>query len=420
MKNNSNLWKPLKIGKLEAQNRFAVLPMECADADENGGLSPDALARYDRYCEGGSSLIFMEAITLQYETRSRAMQLLLDIHDPASVARWSKFIKDLKAKYPDKIVIFQYHHAGEVAGRSFSRRVSVKNLYGFGGDVIDEQYIDNYIDLQVETAKVLYDMGFDGIDLKMCHGYLGSQLVRPYNDREWKYGGSWENRSRFAFESCERIRKAIPDEKFLIGARVSMFEEMPGGQGHVGMDSPYIDLSESIALIQGMEERGCAYFGETIGNASLFWEYMSPTPSCSVNVYNHMTMSKLMKDNLKKDTVVIGAGMSVLGDGTQNQLRGVDPKINNFEHWANYCIETGGFDMVGLGRQAMADPYLPNKIKGNNDDAINWCKTCNLCSELEVRMEHIGCVVYNKKYADLLKKVRAQHGVLERIVTGDE
>ena len=80
----------------------------------------------------------------------------------------------------------------------------------------------------------------------------------------------------------DRIRRAVPNPKFLIGARVSMYEEMPGGQGHAGADSFCYDLSESIALLQGLEARGCSYFGETIGNASVYWENMAPSPSLSL------------------------------------------------------------------------------------------------------------------------------------------
>lgn len=127
-----------------------------------------------------------------------------------------------------------------------------------------------------------------------------------------------------------------------------------------------------------------------------------------------------MIDNLKPETVVIGAGLSVLEQGLHNRLRGVDPVRKNFNYWAHYCIETGGMDMVGLGRQALADPYLTIKFETRKEKEINWCRTCNLCSELEVRMEHIGCVVYNQKYAELLKKVRNLYGKLDRIVTGGE
>lgn len=164
---------------------------------------------------------------------------------------------------------------------------------------------------------------------------------------------------------------------------------------------------------------GCDYFGETIGNASIFWEYMSPTPSCYVNVYQHMTMSKIMKDAVKPETVIIGAGMSVLGDGMHNELRGLEAEKTSFENMAELVLNTGGMDMIGLGRQALADPYMPIKMRNGRDDEISWCLTCNLCSELEVRQEHIGCVVYNQYYAGLLKECRKKFGKLNRIVTGD-
>ena len=390
------LWRPFKIGGRIAKNRFAILPMECNDALEGGGLSQSAINRYHEYCAGGAGIVIFEGVPLQYMNRSRKNQLLLDIYDEENRIQWKKLISDLKAEYPETLLIIQYHHGGEVAGEDFSCRVTVKNLHGFGGELIDEKYIDDYIALQAETARFLYEIGADGVDIKLGHGYLGSQILRPYNDRAWKYGGPWENRSRFAFDTCEKIRAAVPDEKFLIGARVSMYEEFPGGQGHAGPDSPYIDLKESIDLIKGLEARGCSFFIETIGNAYVFWNNMAPAPSCSVNVYDHMTMAKLMKDNLKPETVVIGAGMSVLGDGSNNQLKGVDPDKRSFSYWANYCIETNGMDAVGIGRQALADPYLPAKLKEGKTGEINWCRMCNMCSDLEGYKERIGCAVYGE------------------------
>jgi len=391
------LWSPLNIGGTSAKNRFAILPMECNDALEGGGISRSVIDRYHAYCEGGAGIVIFEGVALRYENRSREYQILLDIYNDENRNQWRKLISDLKAKYPETLLIVQYHHGGEVAAEEFSRRVTVKDLPGFGGELIDEKYIDDYIALQVETAKFLYEIGVDGVDIKLGHGYLGSQILRPYNDREWKYGGPWENRSRYAYDTCEKIRAAVPDEKFLIGARVSMYEEFPGGQGHAGPDSPYIDLTESIELIRGLEARGCSFFIETIGNAYVFWNNMAPEPSCSVNVYDHMTMAKLMKDSLKPETVVIGAGMSVLGDGSSNQLGGVDPDKKSFAYWSNYCVETGGMDVVGIGRQALADPYLPAKFKEGRTGEINWCRMCNMCSDLKSKKEHSGCAVYGKR-----------------------
>ena len=404
----SPLWTPLRIGNLTSKNRFAVLPMEAADADPDGAPTDSTVQRYRDYCRGGSGVVWIEAVSLEAPTRSRNNQLLLDVYDASSRRAWEKFIGDLKKEFPDTIIILQYHHGGETVSANASRKVSVKELYGFGGDIIDAGYIDSFIDREVETAKFLHEIGADGIDLKMCHGYLGSQILRPYNDRDWEYGGSWENRSRFAFDPCERIRDMIPDRRFLLGARVSMYDEMPGGQGHVGADSPYIDLSESIALIKGMEARGCDFFGETIGNASVYWKNMSPVRSCAANVYQHLTMAKIMKDNLRPETVVIGAGLSVLGKGGESRLGGMPPENEGLKAFSEKCISTGGLDMIGLGRQAFADPYLPLKMQLGADDQIKWCRTCNMCSELELNMKHIGCVVYDGKYKELLDKTRAQ------------
>lgn len=160
---NNILWSPLQIGGLTTKNRFAVLPMECADAAEGSHLSQDMQMRYDRYAEGGAGLVFLEAVTLQHETRSRDRQLLLDVYKKESREEWERFVASFKAKHPSTLLIFQYHHAGETAGKEFSRRVTVKPLTPFGGELIDAWYIDDYIHRQVETAKFLYRIGVDGI-----------------------------------------------------------------------------------------------------------------------------------------------------------------------------------------------------------------------------------------------------------------
>ncbi|WP_416175629.1 2,4-dienoyl-CoA reductase [Clostridium sp.] len=417
---NTPLAQPFKVGNLTAKNRFCIQPMECCDGDEKGIFTEDSLERYENLFAGGAGVIVMESITLQFDTRARKTQLMLDVDDPENRKAWEKFVKNLKTKYPDPIFIVQLNHSGEVSAETFSHRVCVKPLYGFGGEVIGEEYIDGVIDSFVKASKFLYDIGVDGVDVKFCHGYLGSQILRPYNDRKWKYGGSWENRSRFAFDMIEKIRKAVNDDNFLVGAKVTMYEGMPGGQGHAGPDSPLIDLTESIDLVKGCEERGASFFIETLGNPSVTWDLMTPNSVTADDVYMHMTMAKILKDNVKPETLVVGGGLSILGNGKYNKLRGVKPEWNNLFHWGNYMVGNNHFDMIALGRQSFADPFLPKKYMENREDEINWCTCCNGCSELMIRQNHVGCAVYNKKYVDLLKKVRAEKGRLKRVVTGDE
>ena len=403
------LERPIHIGKRLAKNRFLIQPMECIDGNLRGGFSESTLQRYDNLFRGGAGVVVMEAVTLQYESRARRNQLLLDVDDPENRDQWECFLFQKRMHYPNTLLIVQLHHSGELSDDSFSRRVCVKPLPGYGGDLIDEAYIEKTIDSYVKAAHFLACSGADGVDLKFCHGYLPSQILRPYNDRRWKYGGSFENRARFAYELCEKVRRAIPDEKFLIGAKVSMYDEMPGGQGHAGPYSPIIDPAESVALCKGLEDRGANFFIETLGNAGCGWSLMCPDRYSAGNVFQHMTMAKLLRRNLRPETTVICGGLSVLRDGKHNGLNGLDPEKNSLFYWGNTCIEAGDFDMIALGRQSLADPFLPQKYVDKKTDEIRWCLCCNRCGELEAAQECCGCAVYNKPYVERYKALKQKH-----------
>ena len=216
--------------------------------------------------EGRAGLVSLEAITVTKESRSRDNQLAIMAENAEPL---KKFVKEVKAVNPESLFIFQLTHSGELSHPDFSRRVTVKPLYGYGGDLLEEEDLDRIMDEFVLAAKITHDAGADGVDLKLCHGYLGSQILRPYNDRKWKYGGSWENRSRFAFELTERIAREVNDPNFLIGSKVSAWEGFPGGFGTEGPDSPIIDLEEPIKLLKGLEERGAQYFIQSAGSPSI-------------------------------------------------------------------------------------------------------------------------------------------------------
>ena len=165
--------------------------------------------------------------------------------------------------------IFQLTHSGEISNPDFSKRVTPNPLPGYGGELLTEADVEKIMDSYVTAAKIAYKAGADGIDMKLCHGYLGSQMIRPHNDRDWKYGGSWENRSRFAFKLIERIREAVPDEKFLIGSKVSAWEGFPGGFGTEGPHSPIMDLTPTGGAFSRGSSKWKKWTGFLWGSASL-------------------------------------------------------------------------------------------------------------------------------------------------------
>ena len=402
------LLQPIKIGNKEAKNRFFIQAMECCDADLEGNPTDLTLERYENLCKGGAGVITLEAISVTHESRSRDDQLMIM---PENKPALERFMKKLREVNPDAIIVFQLTHSGELSHPAFSRRVTVNPLYGYGGDIMTEEEVDDIMERFVQAAVIAHDVGADGVDLKLCHGYLGSQILRPYNSRDWKYGGSWENRRRFAYDLYERIAKAVNDPDFLIGSKISMWEGFPGGFGTPSPDSVLIDMTEPLDLIKGLEERGAQYFVETLGSPSITVSLVQAEKKHPYIAYLHQTFQKAIKDAVKPETVVIGSNYSVYGKGNKN-LQACDPKENTLLKVGARAIENNICDMVALGRQSLADPLLPLKLKEGREEDIHFCTICDNCLELLIGQQKIGCCTYNKRYTDILVNTRKELGKL--------
>jgi 2,4-dienoyl-CoA reductase-like NADH-dependent reductase (Old Yellow Enzyme family) len=318
----------------------------------------------------------------------------------------------LREVNPKTIFIYQLTHSGELSNSEFSKRLSVKPLPGFKADVFTEEEFDKIMDDFILAAKITRDSGADGIDMKLCHGYLGSQILRPYNTRKWKYGGKWENRRQFAFDLYERIKQAVPDKDFLIGSKISVWEGFPGGFGTAGPDTPVIDLSEPVDLVKGLEERGAQYFIQSAGSPSITISLTQADKDHPYFAYLHQYFAKVFRDNLKKETVVIGSNYSVFGKG-KSKLQAVSPKDSALLAYGAQNIAKGYVDMVALGRQSFADPLLPVKLREGREKEINFCNACDNCLELLIRQRPIGCCTYNKFYTKVLVDTRKEMGSLK-------
>jgi len=405
----SALFTPIKIGPKTASNRFVINAMECCDSDEKGNPTEKTYQRYTNLFKGNAGVIVLEAITVSYENRGRDTQLSILPHNAEAL---TKFVAEMRKVNDKPLFLFQLTHSGELSHPAFSRRVCVKPLPGFGGDLLSEEDIERIMDEFVLAAKICHDAGADGIDMKLCHGYLGSQLLRPYNDRQWKYGGPWENRSRFAFELIERIIKEVNDPNFLVGSKVSAWEGFPGGCGSAGPDTAVMDLTETIALIKGLEERGAAFILQSAGSPSITLALSQPDKAIPDYAYLHHYFSYTFKQNLKPETVVIGSAYSVFRDG-KNNLQAVKREEASLMYWGDKNIRDGVVDMIAIGRQSLADPLLPAKAMAGELDKVNWCSACDNCIELLIRQQNVGCCTYNRPYTAALKKIRQEEGRLK-------
>ena len=410
MNYKETLLSPIKIGNKTAVNRFFAQAMECTDADDAGNPTELTYQRYEKLFQGKWGLNSLEAISLTQEHRSRKNQLLIQ---PQNAPALATFMKKMRELNKEALMIFQLTHSGELSHPGFSRRVTVCPSPTYGGDLLSEEDVDKIMGDFVLAAKITHDVGADGIDLKLCHGYLGSQILRPFNTRKWKYGGSWENRRAFAFDLFERISKEVNDKDFLIGCKISAWEGFPGGFGTAGPESPVMDLTEPLDLIKGLEERGAQFIIQSAGSPSITISLTQANRSHPYWAYLHPTFQKAFRNALKPETVVIGSNYSVWGKGNKSLQMRV-PEDNNVLKVGAQNIQNGIVDMIGLGRQTFADPLFPLKVIEGKEDDIKYCTLCDNCLELLIRQRPIGCTTFNKFYTEVLQEVRREKGELEQ------
>jgi len=130
------LLSPIQFGTKTSQNRFFIQPMEGNDADPEGNPTDLTYERYENLFRGEAGVVTLEAITITDKNRGRMNQLFIM---PKNQPALTKFVSHLKQVNPNTIFLFQLTHSGELSNPAFSKRLSVKLLPGYEGDVFTEE-----------------------------------------------------------------------------------------------------------------------------------------------------------------------------------------------------------------------------------------------------------------------------------------
>ena len=406
--NEKTLLSGIKLGSKTLPNRIAINAMECCDADTDGNPRETAFRRYERLARGNAGAIIVEALSVVDENKGRAHQLTAL---PQNQKGLTDLVAAMRKANPKPAILWQLTHSGELSNPEFSERVCAKPFPGYEGRLLTEEEVAAILERFVFAAKMASDCGADGVDFKLCHGYLGSQLLRPFNDRKWKYGGSWANRTRFAYEFYERVAREVRNPDFIVGSKISAWEGLPGGMGSAGPDTPIINLTEVLDLVKGLEARGAKFIVQSAGNPSLTLALTQPDKRVPDYAYLHFWFQKEFRKAMKPETVLIGSAYSLFRDG-KNSFRGVKREESTLEYWGNKNIADGVCDMVALGRQSLADPLLPSKLEAGKRDEIKWCTGCDNCIEFLIRQRPVGCSTHEREYTLELQEIRKEQGKL--------
>lgn len=414
-KDLSTLFDKVKIGKHALPNRFAVHPMEGFDADMTGSPQDLAFRRYQRYAAGGSALIWLEATAVVHAGRSNPNQFYLH---KDNVAVYKKLVEETRREALDAgkvapVLILQLTHSGRYSKPEgmpapiiahHSPILDPKHNLPPDYPLITDEMLDELQEKFLRAAELAFEAGFDGIDIKSCHRYLVSELLASFTRENSRYGGSFENRTRFLRETLSKIHQKFPDK--IISTRMNAFDAIshPYGFGVSETDYHTPDLAEPLKLVGMLQEIGISLLNVSIGNPYFNPHFGRPFDFPIRNLKVPEEHPLIGIDRFLKITRQIQEAypnLPVIGSG-YTWLRHYMPYI------AAAVVKSGGATLIGQGRGMFAYPESVNELKAKGKmDPRKVCVTCSACTQIMRDGNHTGCVVRDSQiYGPIYREVK--------------
>ena len=342
-----HIFEPFTVKNMTVRNRTVMMPMGTNFGEQNGEMSFLHMQYYEQRAKGGVGLIILENVSVDSPLGSNGTtQLRLD-HD-SYIPRLFKLCETIH-KHGASIAV-QINHAGASAmsARTGVQPVSSSNIPSkVGGEIprpLTVEEIHEIAQKYGQAARRAQIIGFDAVEIHAGHSYLISQFLSPiYNKRTDEFGGSAENRARFARLVIEEVRKQV-GPTFPIILRISADEFMEGGN----------TLDDTLEYLQYLDAEIDIYNVSCGLNGSIQYQIDANYLEDGWRSY----MAKAVKEKFEKPCITMG------------NIR--DPQV------AEDILVRGDADFIGLGRGLIADPEWPNKVKEGRVDVLRKCISCNI------------------------------------------
>ena len=424
----SILAQPVAFGGLTIPNSLSVHAMEGCDGDSQGRPSKLTVRRYERFGAGGAGLLWAEAIAVVPEARANPRQLWL--HEGSKDA-FAAMVQRARAKAAEAngkdhrpVMVCQLTHSGRYSKPDGTARPIIGQRDPYrdclvpqwpphlkGKSKLPDDYplvtdadLDKLQDAYVEAARIAFEIGFDAVDIKSCHGYLINELLACHN-RPGKYGGSFENRTRLLVETVDRVRSELGDKGRVV-TRLGIYDAIPYpyGWGVDKDDYTKPDLTEPKKLVGLLQDRGVGLIDITIANPYYNPHVGRPFNEPIVGGYDepeHPLTGVARLVNVTGEMQQAFPKVALVGTG-YSWLRTLMANVGA----ANKAA--GLVTIVGGGRMAFAYPDFARDIvtKGRMEpDKV--CIGCSACTQIMRDAGRTGCVVRdNAVYGPIFKHGR--------------
>jgi NADPH2 dehydrogenase len=409
-------------------NRFCTHPMEGWDGTLDGKPSELTTRRWRNFGRSGAKLIWGgEAIAVEHDGRANPNQLLINSENLSALEMLRDcLVKEHEIHYggvDDLLVGLQLTHSGRFSRPDPDHKLKPVIVYRHpyldekfdvpdDYPVITDDEIKQLIARFVNAAEMAWEAGFQFVDIKHCHGYLGHEFLTAHS-RTGPYGGVFENRTRFLREVVTGIKQLVPGMR--IGVRLSAFDFPPfqtdpesgigvrvplKGDGNYWFGSNFrdpteLDFSESIKFLKLLESleielvnitAGSPYYVPHIQRPALFppSDGYQPPEDPLVGVARQITTTATLKTHFP--------GMAFVGTA-YSYLQEWLPNV------AQAAVRNDRVDFIGLGRLILSYPEFPaDLMAGKTLARKRLCRTFSDCTTAPRNGLVSGCYPLDKFY----------------------
>jgi 2,4-dienoyl-CoA reductase-like NADH-dependent reductase (Old Yellow Enzyme family) len=425
---DSALARPVQLNGRSVGNRWAILPMEGWDCLPDGSPSELTERRWLRFGESGAKMIFgCEAAAVMLSGKSNTRQMMITTETAENLGKLRRKMVDRHAgKFgtaDDLYVGLQLTHSGRYSHPDDDKILKSVTAYAhplldrkFGNsaaNVVSDGELDEIVATFIAAARLARDAGFHFVDIKHAHGYLGHELLSAI-ERPGKYGGSFENRTRFFREITQGIRSEVPGID--ISLRFSIFDMIPFEKGPdragrpMQWDGPYpyafggdgsgagYDLTEPLEFLRLAHSLGVKFICATVGSPyynphiqrpayyPVSDGYLPPEDPLTGAFRQIKVVAEMKK--LIPEMNIIGSGYTCLQEWLPNV--------------AEYVTGHGMADFVGIGRMVLSYPDIcADQLQGRGLDKRKICRTFGDCTTAPRNGLVSGCYPLDHYYREL-------------------
>lgn len=361
------LFEPIKIGKLEIKNRFVLAPMGPGGlCNSDGSFNERGEEFYVERAKGGTGLIMTGVTMVENDIEKCALPSMpCPTINPLSFITRGKAMTERVHAYGAKIFLQLSGGFGRVSIPSIVGDVAVgpspiphRFLKGVTCRELTNDEVKEYVRKFGESAEIAKKAGFDGVEIHAVHeGYLIDQFaIALFNNRTDEYGGSLENRLRFACEIVQEIKKRC-GEDYPVSLRYSIKSFIKdwckGGLPNEEFQEMGRDIPEGIEAAKILVDAGYDALNADVGSYDS-WYWSHPPMYQEKGLY--LPYNEILKNNVNVPIITAG--------------RMEDPEL------ASEAIISGKTDMIGLARPLLADADIPNKILADDYKSVRPCLSC--------------------------------------------